>query len=225
MNRRGRQGGFTLLEVMISLAILAGGLTLMLGAAASNVEQALRAQMLGVATDLARAKMYDIENELVEEGFQELEQTFEGNFADEGWPKVTFEAVAEKVEMPNLSTLQAAQGAASGEGAGDGDGDGAESGGGVPNILSGAGSSESNLFSMVAGGSLIASQYELVSNILERSIRRVTLTVTWKVGAATESMKVVCYFTNAQGIEEAGFGGPGGPTPNNGPGQPDPGSP
>lgn len=188
-----RQAGFTLLEVMIALAILAGGLTLTIATAASNVRQAQRAQMLGVATDLARGKMYDIEEQLLHDGFQEMDQTVDGDFSDEGWSDIRWEAAIEKVELPGIAELQTA----------GSDGDTGEPG------TAAAGAAGGSLLSS-AGAGLIGSQFELIANILERSIRRVTLTVTWKVGRATEEMKVVCYFTNSRGIDEAMAGVPAG---------------
>ncbi len=167
------QRGFTILEVMIALAILAGGLAISIAATASNVRQAHRAQMLGVVTNLARGKMYDIEEELIHDGFGELEKTEDGDFSDEGWPNIEWEVTVEKVELPGLAALQAADGEA-GDGATDGRGsDIADSAGGF------------------AGAGLIGSQFEMIANVLERSIRRVTLKVTWRVGRTTEDMSVV----------------------------------
>jgi general secretion pathway protein I len=197
MTRRRSQSGFTLMEVMIALAILAGGLALSLAATASNVRQAHRAQALGNATALARSKMYDIEEELIQEGYQELEQTMDGDFSDEGWPDITWEATVEKIELPGLASLQAADAAEGGDGTGAstgalGDGQGGEAGG----------------IAGMAGAGLIGSQFETIANVLERSIRRVTLKVTWKVGRAEEDMTIVCYFTNRQGVDEAMSGAP-----------------
>ena len=186
----GGQRGFTLMEVMIALAILAGGLALSLGATVNNIEQAQRAQALGVATNLARGKMYDLEEELIHDGFDEMDQTEDGDFSDEGWPDVTWEAKIEKIELPGLTTVQSAEGAAE------------ESGAGAAPGLSGGGGAGTDPVSMFGAG-VLASQFETISSVLEMSIRRVTLTVRWKVGRREEDMVVVAYFTNEQGITQA----------------------
>jgi len=192
MTARRQERGFTLMEVMLALAILAGGLALSIATTAANVKQAHRAQLLGVATSLARGKMLDIEEELLQEGFQELDQSDDGDFSDEGWPNITWEAKIEKIELPGLAALQAA--------------DSASEEGGTPSGMSGTSESASPTAALGAG--LISSQFEMISSVLEASIRRVELTVTWKVGQDTESMVVVCYYTNDQGVTQAMAGAP-----------------
>jgi general secretion pathway protein I len=186
------QRGFTLMETMLALAILAGGLALSIATTAANVRQAHRAQVLGVATNLARGKMYDIEEELVHEGFQELEQTMDGDFSDEDWPDIIWEAKVEKIELPGLASLQAADSASE-------DGDALDGASGTSEDSTGAG---------MLGAGIVGSQFEMISSVLEMSIRRVTLKVTWTVGQATEDMTIVAYITNEQGIAQAMAGAP-----------------
>ncbi|NJK88601.1 MAG: prepilin-type N-terminal cleavage/methylation domain-containing protein [Myxococcales bacterium] len=63
--------GFTLLEVMVALSILALALTSIAGINANSFESSNYARGLTVATLLARAKMLDIELELQKDGFGE----------------------------------------------------------------------------------------------------------------------------------------------------------
>ncbi len=212
--RRHSQRGFTLLEVMMALATLAIALSITIGAVVSNLDDARRAKDLGIAVELARGKMYDIEEMLLQDGFQELDQTEDGDFGDEGWKRYKWEYKVEKIELPGLGALQAAEGA-EGEVAGD---DSGSAGLGL-----GGGQDSSGM----AGFGLVASQFEMISNVLERSIRRVTLTVTWKSGDWDEKTVVVCYFTNPQGVNEALAGAPPpgeegeNPPPNNEPPRPE----
>ncbi len=98
--------GFTLLEVLISLAILASALTVLLGTMANSGQQAVFANELTMASMLARSKMIDIEYELMEEGFSTGGQRFNGDFGDEGRPDITWEAVVNPVEIPETSKEQ-----------------------------------------------------------------------------------------------------------------------
>ena len=41
-------------------------------------------------------------------GWGTADRTFDGDFSDQGWPNVTYECVADLIEMPDYSALQAA---------------------------------------------------------------------------------------------------------------------
>ena len=73
------QRGFTLVEVMIALAILFGALVMMLSRVTADVQATNRAKLLTAATGLARAKMMDLEEDLLFKGFQDTEETAEGD--------------------------------------------------------------------------------------------------------------------------------------------------
>jgi hypothetical protein len=213
-----RRRGFTLVEVMLALAILFGGLVVLIRSTAGNIRTAQHAHYMGVATNLVRGKMYDLEAELLEEGFQELDQEFDGDFSEEGWPNIEWEAVVEKVELPASGALDAlARGegdeeAATEEGGGFGllgtlggmGGMGGMGGGGLGDATDGRSAAE---------GSFIASQFEMLSQILEASIRKVTLTVRFKVAGQEWSFDTILYLTEPAAIQKVimgGFGGGGG---------------
>lgn len=98
--------GFTLLEVLISLAILASALTILLGTMANSGQQAVFANELTTASMLARSKMIDLEYELMEEGFSSAAQTFHGDFHAEGREDITWEATVRPVEIPESAKEQ-----------------------------------------------------------------------------------------------------------------------
>ena len=64
--------GFTLLEVMIALAILAVSLTILIGTQANSVHMTERASRMSAAAMLARSQMIDIEHELLSDGFSDM---------------------------------------------------------------------------------------------------------------------------------------------------------
>ena len=67
MTRR-RPHGFTLLEVMVAVAILAIALGAVFSAEAGSVRMAVRARQMGLASLLVRCKMGEIEEELAKKG-------------------------------------------------------------------------------------------------------------------------------------------------------------
>jgi general secretion pathway protein I len=109
-DRAARRGprGFTLLEVMIALALLGFALTVLIKSAAGNIFNAQQAHMMGVATDLARAKMYELEEKLLKDGFSDTEQHEDDQaFTDEGWPQIKYSYKIVDVELPSWDALQA----------------------------------------------------------------------------------------------------------------------
>ncbi|MCX5741962.1 MAG: type II secretion system protein, partial [Proteobacteria bacterium] len=103
-----RPRGFTLLEVMIGLALLGFALTVLINSAAQSIFASQEAQMMGVVTDLARGKMYDIEEKLLKDGFTETDQSEDNqSFSEEGWPEIHYDYKVQQVELPSFDTLQA----------------------------------------------------------------------------------------------------------------------
>ncbi|MBP6836114.1 MAG: prepilin-type N-terminal cleavage/methylation domain-containing protein [Kofleriaceae bacterium] len=225
--RRAAVAGFTLLEVMIALAILAMGLTVLMARVTGNIRASYDAEALTIVTDLARSKMYDLEEVLMKDGFLETDQSSEGDFGDEGHPKITWKAKVEAVEIPSyeqLVAMQQAENAGAGSGSGSGSGSGAGSGGFGDSALGG-------MLGMLGGGfdaadaggaSFIQGQFQLVQEVLKASIRKVTLTVTYQVLGEDDDLTVVAYFTDPAGMtktignigasapSDSGAGGAGG---------------
>lgn len=100
-SRRARsQAGYSLLEVLVALAILATVLTVLMATQASSNQQAVFSNELTRASLLARGKMVDLEYEVTKEGFSELDQTFSGDFREEGSEDVRWFAKVEPVQIP-----------------------------------------------------------------------------------------------------------------------------
>lgn len=225
--------GFTLLEVMIGLALLGLALTVLLKSAANSIFSAQQAQMMGVVTELARGKMYDIEEMLQKDGFTESSQSkdcpdrgasLEGGetFEDEGWPKVRYGYCVEQVELPGWETLQAMAKGQAGAGSAAGAGSGVGSGSGFGSDVPSGGFQDSALggmLSMMGGGlggdaggggdvegsmgaAFIQGQYQMVSDVLKASIRKVTLHVAWEVLGSKREIRVVSYFTDAASMDK-----------------------
>lgn len=224
--------GFTLVEVMMALAILGFGLTVLIKSAAGNISNAQQAHMMGVVTDLARAKMYDLEDKLQKDGFSDTEQHEEDQaFTEEGWPQVHYSYKIEEVELPGFDQLQelakghaskAGSGAAGSGAAGSGEGvvgaagsgeDGAASAfgnsalGGMMSMFGGGfggagGGKGSGDIDSAVGASFVQGQYTMFQQILKVSIRKVSLTIKWQVLGSDRDMKVVQFLTDAAAMDK-----------------------
>lgn len=215
MTARRRRGGFTLIEVMLALAILGAALVILVKSIAGNITAAQDSFYMGVATELARGKMADLEEELLQEGFQETEQTDEGDFSEEGWAGITWAARIEPVELPTFDVLmglaQGEAGAGAGSGAGSGEGDGQSQldtfqssalGGmlGMFGFGGGGGGGEAASAGEQATAGFIQSQYTLVQQVLKHSIRKITLTIAYDTGVHQERFDVILYVSDAAGM-------------------------
>ena len=65
MRRRRSSAGFTLLEIMVAIAILSSTLVVLLSIVTNNVRSTNHAKMTTSATLLARTKMVDVEDEIL----------------------------------------------------------------------------------------------------------------------------------------------------------------
>lgn len=220
MNRvRSSRCGFTLIEVMLALAVLALALMVLVKGVYGNIAGAQDAFYMGVATDLARGKMYDLEEELLQEGYQETEQEITGDFSEEGWPAITWKARIEPVELPNYEVLMGlSKDQQGGEARDGGTGEGEEGEGesnmdrfqssalggmlGMLGMGGGGGGGDPTTASEAATGGFIQMQYELVKRVLKESIRKITLTVSYDTGMDKQSFDTVLYVTDAAGMQK-----------------------
>jgi general secretion pathway protein I len=84
--------GFTLLEVVVAMAILGLALVAIFDLNSGAVASHAYAKRLTVATMLARSKMTDIEQELYDKGFDTDDREVSGDFRVEGWEAFTWKA-------------------------------------------------------------------------------------------------------------------------------------
>jgi general secretion pathway protein I len=186
-----RQRGFTLVEVMLALAILFAGLVVLIQSTAGNIYTADRSYMVGVATELARAKMFELEEEIRREGFSDTDEEDEGDFSDEGWPTIRWEAVIIKPDLPDLAGM--AQAIQAGES--------------LPGADDVGGAAGAGLEMGFAGGALVGMAppplIGAVQGVLEQTIRKVELRVTWERARGEDSMLVEAYFSEPRRVSEA----------------------
>ncbi len=211
--------GFTLLEVMIAMAILAAALTGLVVATSQAIKAENKAKLMATATFLARGKIVDIEDELFEKGFSEFEKELSGGFEDKGFKRFSWRATIDKVELPSNEQVQnmvtkanEARQALSGQPA---------------SSSSSSSSSGSNASGMGPGAGMLSSQFQTIKEVLEQGIRRVTLRVEWFEGKRPQSVVVSYYVTDPRKVDAAINlsipTGVGGAAPTGAPGSPAPG--
>ncbi|OGQ26615.1 MAG: hypothetical protein A3I75_03180 [Deltaproteobacteria bacterium RIFCSPLOWO2_02_FULL_50_16] len=97
------KGGFTLIEVMVAIAILAVSLTALFNFQSNSVIASARAEKMGIATLLAREKMALALIELedaIKAGESLDEKSEEGTFDDEVYPGYRWVLTVRKIEIP-----------------------------------------------------------------------------------------------------------------------------
>jgi general secretion pathway protein I len=209
--RIGRARGFTLLEVMIAMAILSGALTWLVVGVSRNIKAENHAKLITTGTLLARQRMIDLEDELREKGFGEFEKEQTGNFEDKGFARFTWRAIVDKVELPSqeqlqtvLSNARTAQQTLQGTQTGTPTGPlGGLLGGGVGGGLGqdSSGSSSGNPLGASAGA--LGSEWGIIKDVLEQGIRRVTVKIGWVEGKTPQEVEVVAYYTDVRRVDQA----------------------
>lgn len=230
------QEGFTLLEVLVAVAILGLGLTVILSSQTGLFASASRGEHLTAASNLVRCKMSEIELMLDQKGFQLTDENDEGACCDDENEGYSCAWKIERVELPpmpeasgdpnaapsasagglafsgelasqGLNALGATPGAAPGALAAAGplgalaalgNGQGSTLGKGdkpasPADMMSALGTGASGLEGMVMG-----MVYPSLKPMLEASIRRVTVKVTWHEGTRPRELEVTQFLTRPQ---------------------------
>ncbi|WP_242339620.1 MULTISPECIES: prepilin-type N-terminal cleavage/methylation domain-containing protein [Anaeromyxobacter] len=185
MTRRAARRGFTLLEVMIALAILAAALLTVSEIVGGSLRNHVRARQLEVATLLARGKMVELESEYERKGFRDFDESAEGTFEDAGHPEVRWstEVVKPQVELSAERILQMLTG---GEGA-------------LEDLLAAAAPQAGKGGPKTVGpgaGALAQGLQAPITQLgeqIKKGVREVRLKVAWKDGKRDESFTVVTH--------------------------------
>jgi general secretion pathway protein I len=198
--RRRASSGFSLLEVMVALAILALALVVLVGITTLNVRETHHARRLTTATFLARAKMAELEDRVLVEGFVDNDEEEEGDFSNEGHANFRFQTLIEKIELPTDIGQKAQQASQQ-----------------QTQQASTVGST--NPLMAMAGmmGGLMSTLIEPIRVGLEESVRRVTVRVLWdEPGRRGESFEVITFMTDPAKLDLAvgAVGQPAGSTQN-----------
>lgn len=209
--------GFTLIEVVISLTILAMALMWILLDQSIAVKRSVRARKYTQAVYLAKAKMQETEGLLRDEnevggGFTDFEEENCGNFDDglyEGAELFTYCVHIEKVMMPDITMMQQNIMGALGLGSQE---EGAEGqpasplSGLLEQFMPGMGQNNEMMDKMnEMAGQVLGPIMGMIQGVLEESIRRVTVKVFFFTGGTKREYELVAYFTDLNQMTNALF--------------------
>lgn len=173
-----RPAGFTLLEVMVALAILAASLVVISEVAGGALRNHTRARQLDVATQLARLKMVEVQAQFERKGFRDFDESDDGTFEQEGHPEVRWKL---EVKRPSLGLgPDAVLGALAG---GKTLQDLMPPPDQAPQLAPFAGMIQGQLQNLLTQ----------IGEQVKKGVREVRLEVSWSSGAGTESFDVVTH--------------------------------
>jgi prepilin-type N-terminal cleavage/methylation domain-containing protein len=178
-----KDAGFSLLEVMVALGVLAMSLVVLAQITTSNVRATYHAKQLTTATFLARAKMADMEDVILVDGFVDTDQEDAGNFASANRPEFRWKTLIEKIELPpDLAQKAQDQNQANME------------------------ENSSNPLAAMSGlmGGFMTTLIEPIRVGIEESVRRVSVEVFWsEPGRVEQSFKVDTFMTDPAKLDLA----------------------
>jgi hypothetical protein len=180
----GAAPGFTIMEVVVAIMILAVSVVSIFGAQFATVATTDYSQHLTQAMQIARCRMSEIELEIqLENGFEESDVETSGDCCEfmeneSEMGEFTCRWEIKTVELPDMAQLLSG---------------GADGGGGMLSD-----------FGMDLGGSpeemgplgMVASFAPMLSEMLKQAIRRVTVTVEWEKGGNKKEFTLAQYLTH-----------------------------
>ena len=178
--------GFTLLEVMIAVAILGLSLTSIFASEVGAAKVASRSRKTSTASLLARCKMGEIEELVATEGFPAIEKKgTDGCCEDSEVEGFECDWSIVRIVLPDFG---------SGTDEEDDDGDPLGLGSGAPStqeVLSGGGGDLSGLAMQLA--------YPALKPAIENQVRRATVNVKWSEGSREHGFDVVQFLVDEPG--------------------------
>ena len=188
------QAGFTLVEVMLAMAILAGVLTGLTLTVTRAVRVASHARYMTTATFLCRQKLVELEDKFIVEGFTDEAGIKEehGDYKEDEFRRYSWSRTIERIRLPEASDIQSAatkllQDKQQIAGKALGGSSSATSGSG-PNL-----------------GSNIGGMIGPVKEMLEQGIRRVTVRILWEEpGLGEQKVEVVTFYTDMRRVPAFG---------------------
>ncbi|MBC7385219.1 MAG: prepilin-type N-terminal cleavage/methylation domain-containing protein [Cryobacterium sp.] len=164
--------GFTLLEVMIAMAIMLVSFSSILAIQSSSMSSVQKSRQTHEVSMLARKAMAETEVEIAGKKFEELPTELTGTF-DDPYQDYTFTRKIKEVKLPNLAGIsKAAQGDKQ------------------------ADSRSSNSQDEDKNSQMMEQMTKVLTNFLSKALREVTITVEWKRGITVQKYEVAMYWVD-----------------------------
>jgi hypothetical protein len=160
---------------MVAIAILASTLVVLLSIVTNNVRSTNHAKMTTAATFLVRNRMVEIEDEILDNGFTDNDESAAGSFKEVGYPQFRWESIIERIDLPSDLATKARDQA------------------------SDTSLNAKDPMSMLTGmmGGMMSSFIDPIRLGLQESVRKVTVRVIWdEHGRPNQSFEVVQYLTD-----------------------------
>jgi general secretion pathway protein I len=180
--------GFTLLEVLIAVAILAVSLSSLMASQMNSMAATRYARDITAVALLAEQQLIELEFRHRLEGWVNSDVELEGDFSEQGYDDINWTCTIHFIELPEYNQLVESK-----EGADD---------------VSGASDDNSIDAGDQAFGAL-GMVWPMVKAAIENSIRKVDCTLTWNQGKIEQEFAIQTFWTDPnalQAIADAGGG-------------------
>jgi len=162
--------GFTLLEVMVAVAVMALAMGVMVEVEGHAIEKTNDAKYYTVATLLLRGKILDVQQTLREEGYGDFVNVLEGDFSEEGYPEFRWAARVRKLEVP------------------------------IPSSAGGEKANQATEGSGGLSLATLAPMLQNVGSVLENSVRELEVRVLWMDGKYQRHVAVVTHVVSREAL-------------------------
>jgi prepilin-type N-terminal cleavage/methylation domain-containing protein len=187
VKRIGGAAGFTLLEVLIAVAILAVSLSSLMGSQINSMQATRFARDISAIALLAEYQIVEIEEKQRKDGWVTSDVKLEGDFSDHGYDDVEWECTINFIELPDYNQMMEAK-------------DGADEASGMDdaNVLT-------NSDQAFMGLGMV---WPIVKHAIENSIRKVDCTVRWQQGNIPQEFLLQTFWTDPAALQQLpGAGG------------------
>ncbi len=170
--------GFTLLEVMVALAILAASLVAISEVVGGALRNHVRAHHLDVATLLARGKMVEVQATFERKGFRDFDESEDGTFEAEGHPEIHWKLEVRRptVDLGPKAVFAALSGGKT-----------------LEELLPPPDQAPQLAPFQAAMNAMIQPILTQIGEQLKSSVREIQLTVSWQEGRTAESFDVLTH--------------------------------
>jgi prepilin-type N-terminal cleavage/methylation domain-containing protein len=163
--------GFTLLEVMIAMALMLVAFSSILAIQSSSMSSALRSRQIHEVSVLARNAMVKTETEISGKKFEDIQEEISEPCDSVNFPDYTCTRKVKEIKLPNLGGLAKAS-------------------------QSDSGDASSNADAEEKNTEILEQMTKVITNFLSKAVREVTITVSWKRGQATQKYDLAMYWVD-----------------------------